>query len=79
MGPVWKTRTQILRQYRKIFAGYALVGDTGILNDERLPGVWRLREPAKRVMRRITGAAVPGWYDTHARHSSVTAALPPTG
>jgi FkbM family methyltransferase len=70
----WKSKGQILSQYRVIRLGYYLVGDDGILNGLQLPGTWRLRSLAVRSLGPLTKEAVPVWYDTHARHSSVGAA-----
>jgi FkbM family methyltransferase len=67
----WKSRQEILRQYRLIRFGYYLLGDDGIMNSWGFPGAWRLRSVASGVLHRLTKAAVPGWYDTHARHGSV--------
>lgn len=65
----WKSRHEILRQYRFIRLGYCLVGDDGIMNNWRFRGADRLRSLARRVVGLFTHAVVPGWYDTHARHS----------
>lgn len=80
----WKTKGAILRQYRWIHLGYFLlghdgivskrlrycvVGDDGIITKWRFRGAGRLQWLVARILRLLTGAAVPGWYDTHARHS----------
>ncbi len=67
----WKSYHQILRQYRPIMLGYFLVGNNGFLKRKKtfLPRL--LSKLVVKVLSRITGAACPGWYDTHARHSSV--------
>ncbi len=67
----WKSRRGILQQYRLIRLGYFLVGDDGIMNSWRFRGARGLRFLTVRVLGLFTHAAVPGWYDTHARHSSV--------
>ena len=69
LGHGWKSRGQILWLYRFIRLGYYLFGDNGILNGWRFRGAWRLRSWATRLVGWFTGGAVPGWYDTHARHS----------
>jgi FkbM family methyltransferase len=69
----WKSKDRILRQYRFIRLGYYMVGDDGILNRLQVPGARRLRSLAARSLGMLTKAAVPGWYDTHARHSSIGA------
>ena len=62
----WKTRDQIISKYKQIFFLYDNFGDFG---------KWR-RHPLGRIFREafstLTGKPIPGWYDTHARHSSVT-------
>jgi FkbM family methyltransferase len=65
----WKSRHEILRQYRFIRLGYFLVGDDGLMRKWRFRGAYRLRSLTGRVVGLFTHAAVPGWYDTHARHS----------
>jgi FkbM family methyltransferase len=70
----WKSRLEILRQYRFIRLGYVLVGDDGImLNKWRLRGAGLLNKVTHRLVSLFVGLfthrAVPGWYDTHARHS----------
>jgi FkbM family methyltransferase len=70
----WKTRQGILRRFRLIFLGYLLVGDDGIMRKWRFRGADLLRRLTGRVLGLLTHTAVPGWYDTHARHSSVDAA-----
>jgi FkbM family methyltransferase len=61
----WKTKRQILREYRIIFVLYRLFGDHGLLNKFIIA---RLFKRVAFALRR----PIPGWYDTHARHSSVT-------
>jgi hypothetical protein len=65
----WKSRQEILRQYRFIRLGYFLVGDDGIMSKWRFRGTDLLRSLTGRVVGLLTHAVVPGWYDTHARHS----------
>jgi FkbM family methyltransferase len=64
----WKSKKEILRQYRAILLGYYLLGDDGILNQWKFRGSWQLQSLARRFCRFLTKATVPGWYDTHARH-----------
>ena len=62
----WKDRDALLREYRGIFRTYRLFGDDSALRRTRWgPAAIRL---LKRVLRR----PIPGWYDTHARHSTVS-------
>lgn len=67
----WQPTAAILRRYRAIMAGYRLLGDDGLMNSWRFRGAPRLRARAERALQRWTGGAVPGWYDTHARHRTV--------
>jgi len=67
LGGQWRSRRDILRQYRPIYLGYRLLGDDGTLYRWQFRGASRLRRSAKRLLERINGATVPGWYDTHAR------------
>jgi hypothetical protein len=61
----WKTREQILKEYRKIFVYYWLFGDYSYLTQtEKGKGFIAQLE-------RIARRPLPGWYDTHAKHSSV--------
>lgn len=71
LGGTWKSKRQILDLYRAIRLGYFLVGDEGILSRRTLRGSSRLQSWARRLVHRFTRAAVPGWFDTHARHCSV--------
>jgi FkbM family methyltransferase len=65
----WKPKRKILLQYIFIRLGYFLFGDTGIMNKWRFRGAYRLRSWAHGILCHVNHAAVPGWYDTHARHS----------
>jgi FkbM family methyltransferase len=64
----WKSKDELLRQYRAIHLGYYLLGDDGILNRWTFRGSRRLKAYARRFCSALTSAPVPGWYDTHARH-----------
>ena len=61
----WKNYDQVLRQYRIIFKLYEWFGASGSLNGSLVVRGLR-RVLSERLQRQI-----PGWYDTHARHSSV--------
>ncbi len=74
LGDKWKSKHEILRQYRAILLGYYLLGDDGIMNQWKFRGAGRLRALARRFLGLLTRAVVPGWYDTHARHSCTDAA-----
>jgi FkbM family methyltransferase len=67
----WKSRPEVVTQYRRIFVGYRLLGEDGVMSGWTFPGARQLRGLMRRVVRLLTHATVPGWYDTHARHSSV--------
>jgi hypothetical protein len=60
----WKNRQQILREYRRIFILYRLLGNYSLVG----------RSPAGRAILRYLSVALrkplPGWYDTHARYRS---------
>jgi FkbM family methyltransferase len=64
----WKSKEEVLRQYRAIFWGYNLFGDSGLLARRRSKLVEWMSGYIRQAIGRKTGAAVPGWYDTHARH-----------
>jgi FkbM family methyltransferase len=61
----WKEKEAILKDYRRIFVFYWLFGDYSYL-----------RQTAKgnkfiTKMERLFRQPLPGWYDTHAKHSSL--------
>ena len=61
----WKTREQILKQYKKIFTLYWLFGDYSFLTQT---------ETGRKIitnLEKISRRPLPGWYDTHAKHSSL--------
>ncbi|MCX5751976.1 MAG: FkbM family methyltransferase [Candidatus Saganbacteria bacterium] len=60
----WKNRIQIIMEYMEIFMFYKLFGDSGILT--RFETGKKLRIFLCIVLKRY----IPGWYDTHAKHSS---------
>lgn len=61
----WKTRGQVLKEYRRVFVYYWLFGDYSYLIQTE-----RGRNFIDRL-ERIARRPLPGWYDTHAKHSSV--------
>jgi FkbM family methyltransferase len=67
----WKSYRQIVNQYWIVRLGYLLEGDGGIAHRWNVRGAWRFRSLLRRTLCSLTKAPVPGWYDTHARHSSV--------
>jgi FkbM family methyltransferase len=70
LGDKWKSKDKILREYGAIRLGYYLLGDDGIMKPWAFRGASALRRLTRRLLGLLTKAAVPGWYDTHARHSS---------
>jgi FkbM family methyltransferase len=70
----WKSEHEIIRQYRAILLGYYMLGDDGIMRQWNFLGARELRGITRRFLSLFTKANVPGWYDTHARHSSANAA-----
>ena len=67
----WKTREQVLHQYRAIAAGYYLLDPDGLTSGWNLPGLAGLRTVLRRAVSALAGVPVPSWYDTHARHATV--------
>ena len=61
----WKTKEEVLKEYRRIFTLYWLFGDYSYLIQT---------EKGKKVisqLERLAKRPLPGWYDTHAKHSSL--------
>ena len=61
----WKTRKEVLKEYRRIFTLYWLFGDYSYLIQT---------EKGKKIiaqLERVAKRPLPGWYDTHAKHSSL--------
>jgi FkbM family methyltransferase len=61
----WKNREEVLRDYRRVFIKYWLFGDYSYLI--QTPTGRNFIERIERVLRR----SIPGWYDTHARLTSI--------
>lgn len=70
LPPAWGDARALLARYRWIQWGYRLLGDRGVLRRWRFPGAGMLRRSLRATLRAITGAPVPGWYDTHARRDA---------
>ena len=73
LGSRWLPTGALLRRYWFIRLGYSLLGDTGVMVPWSFRGARRLRDWASRAIGAVTGAAVPGWFDTHARHRQAAA------
>lgn len=61
----WKGREAVLKDYRKVFVLYWLFGDYSYLIQTQRGQ--KFITQLERVVRK----SLPGWYDTHARHSSL--------
>lgn len=59
----WKNLSEIRNQYTSIFKGYKLLGDHASVNKSSVGRLF------SRVMDKFF--AYPGWFDTHAKHSSI--------
>lgn len=65
----WKTYEQVLGEYRRIFVYYWLFGDYSYLTQTEKGKSFIAK--LERIFRR----PLPGWYDTHAKHSSLLTVL----
>jgi FkbM family methyltransferase len=61
----WKDYEQILNEYKVIFLQYKLFGDYGKLRK------YFIGKALRKVLSGLLRKPIPGWYDTHAKHSSV--------
>jgi FkbM family methyltransferase len=61
----WKDYNQIIREYKGIFRPYKLFGAQGKLRRGFVGKALR------KVLAKLLHRPMPGWYDTHAKHSSV--------
>jgi hypothetical protein len=68
----WMTSAALLRRYRGVFVLYRVFGDSSLLRRSRLG------RRAIRQLERLASRPVPGWYDTHARHSSARPLFAPS-
>ena len=65
----WRNYHQVIKEYRRIFVLYWLFGDYSYLTQT---------EKGKKFieyLERISRKAIPGWYDTHAKHSTLLVTL----
>lgn len=65
----WKSREQVVNQYRRIFLRYWMFGDYSYLIQTRSGK--RLIANLEQILKR----SIPGWFDTHARFGLVSAFL----
>jgi FkbM family methyltransferase len=70
LGDRWDSQGQILRHYRTVSLGYRLLGDDGLMSQWKSPVGRLVRSLTRNALKLATGEVVPGWHDTHARHSS---------
>jgi FkbM family methyltransferase len=61
----WKDLKQIIKDYNRIFTLYWLFGDYSYLIQTQKGSMFI------RQLERFVRRPLPGWYDTHAKHSSV--------
>lgn len=61
----WKTKEEALKDYQRIFVYYWLFGDYSYLVQTEKGRTFIAQ--LERIVRR----PLPGWYDTHAKHSSI--------
>jgi FkbM family methyltransferase len=61
----WKDRGAVIADYKRVFIKYWLFGDYSyLIQTER-------GRKFISTMERVVRRSIPGWYDTHARHSSL--------
>lgn len=63
----WSDKYKAIKKYKRIFRMYRLWGDNSTLKN------YFLIEFLRKLVSLVTGkpmSTIPGWYDTHARHSS---------
>lgn len=61
----WISKSAALSRYRWIFFGYKIWGDRSRIK------YWYVLRLLRNLLIKFTGTNIPGWYDTHAKHSSV--------
>jgi hypothetical protein len=60
----WQSRAAILGRYRWIMLAYKIFGNDSFVRGNRITRkLWRLTQ-------KLTRRPIPGWFDTHARHST---------
>lgn len=58
----WVNKQESLIKYKKIFFLYKLFGDRSLLKKILFT------KYILKILRKLTGIPLPGWYDTHAKH-----------
>ncbi|MCU0239956.1 MAG: FkbM family methyltransferase [Pyrinomonadaceae bacterium] len=61
----WFNKENTIKQYRKIFRDYKMFGDYSIFMKSNLG------KKLVAILERFAKRPLPGWYDTHAKHSSL--------
>jgi FkbM family methyltransferase len=70
----WCSREAILRKYRLIHLGYFLFGDEGkVFLKSKTKPARLLTALTRHALAFLSRQSVPGWYDTHARHTTAEA------
>ena len=64
----WKDYGSIISQYKKILFSYKLFGDYGKANNYAIGRLFQ------SVLSKRLRMPMPGWYDTHAKHSAIVSA-----
>ena len=62
LAGIWINRKIALKKYKKIFFFYKVFGDNSFLKKNIFT------KYLLKILRKLTGIHLPGWYDTHARH-----------
>lgn len=62
----WRSKDEILSEYRLIFRKYKWMGDNSFLKRNIFGNQFL------RIISKAMNKSIPGWYDTHAKHCSVT-------
>ena len=65
LKPQWKTIDEVVDQYKRVFAMYRVWGEDYGLAQRFFP-----LKVVRKGLSIALNRGIPGWYDTHARHSS---------
>ncbi|WP_442484674.1 FkbM family methyltransferase [Aeoliella sp. SH292] len=66
----WYTQEQVLRRFYTDHWRFKYLSNTGMVGCWQFPGVQLMRKVTRRAFQQFSRQPVPGWYDTHARHST---------